>query len=158
ISRWTGSSSSSQVTSSTTWNSWNRSRDNKKRAGRFPFLPTSLTRPTRPKAAPWASERKPQSELTNALLRPTEVAGEAGRLQQRPVSRARRRDDGARAEAARVDRVEHVEQLAERFDVGAAAEVEHLAHANVHLLLRHAAAAVHGLARPELLERRPAGS
>ena len=50
--------------------------------------------------------------------------------------------------------VEQVEDLADRFHVRAAAEVEHLREAHVGLRLGHAAAAVHRLAVAELLERR----
>src|SRR5581483_3740277 len=112
-----------------------KSRTEKEKGGRVspPALPVF---PACPRSA---LEREPEPDLTHALFRTLRVAGERRRLQQVRIRRPRGRNVDARAEAARVDRVEQVEHLADRFDVRAAAEAEDLRDAEVQLLLRHAA-------------------
>ena len=102
----------------------------KKGAGGFPYPPhlpyPPPTRPDREAPRLRALEREPKSELADALFGTTEVAREGGRLQQRRIrARPVRRHGSTRvAEAARVDGVEQVEDLADRFDPRASAETE----------------------------------
>src|SRR6476469_4723685 len=81
-------------------------------------------------------EREADADLPDALLRPLEVAGERRRLQQVLIRRTGARDVDVAirpGRIARVERVEQVEYLADRFDVRAAAESEHLRDADVQL-------------------------
>src|SRR5438105_6867113 len=125
----------------------------RKKKGREVCLPPFL--PIPPVLTIPPLERESQSELSDALLRATEVAGERGWLKQ---SRILRSGCGhGRKERARVHCVEKIEDFADRFDVRAAGEVEHFRHTDVQLLLHVAAAAVHCVARADVLDRRGAG-
>src|SRR5262249_13779782 len=106
-------------------------RTRKKEQVGFPTCPTRPAFPT----CPAASEREPQADLAAALLRTTEVAGIPRRREQLWIRIPGRRDDHARPEAARVDRVEQVEHLADRLDARAPTERELLREADVQLLL-----------------------
>src|SRR4029079_13982697 len=95
-----------------------------------------------------ASEREAEANLSDPLLRLLEVAGEAGGLHE---GRARRAADQAdrlhdvrdgTLEVGRVDRVEQVEDLPDRLDIGAAEQMERARDPQVHLRERRAAAAV----------------
>src|SRR6266851_1527003 len=102
-----------------------------------------------------ASERETESDLPDTLLRTPEVAGEVLRLHQRRIGLIRqraRRDNHACLESARVDRVEQVEDLADRFDVGTTGEVDDFRHPQVQLLLLVAPPAVDGRAEADVLD------
>ena len=127
--------------------------EGEEKKGREVCLPPFL--PIPPVLAIPPLERESQSELSDALLRTTEVAGERGWLKQ---SRILGSGCGhGRKERARVHCVEKIEDFADRFDVRAAGEVEHFRHTDVQLLLHVAAAAVHCVARADVLDRRGAG-
>src|SRR4029079_13816849 len=101
-------------------------------------FPTRLTCPTylshaARRAAPTrrvsaALEGEAETDLADALLRPLEVARERRRLQQVRIGQTRAGDVHVAVRAgralARIKRVEQVEDLADRLDVGATGDPE----------------------------------